>query len=112
MFTQVVCYLQGVLSTAPINCRFKDRQEDKVIRSPSCEVKKKNLLTSKKFVVQIKQLQKKSVIIQSFRGKKLPKILEIRPIREKTISKKKYIWTSKQFVVQMVLKFYYFIITI
>ena len=29
------------------------------------------------------------MIIQSFRGKKLPKILEIRPIREKTISKKK-----------------------
>ena len=45
-----------------------------------------NILTSKKFVVQIKQLQKKSVIIQSFRSKKLPKIIEIQQIREKTTS--------------------------
>ena len=36
------------------------------------------------FVAQIKQLQIKSVITQSFRNKKLPKILEIRQIREKT----------------------------
>ena len=46
-FIQVVFYLQGVLSLAPINWRFKDRQKDrqrdrqtdrptdKVIRSPS-----------------------------------------------------------------------------
>ena len=60
-----------------------------VIRSPSCEVFKIcffNILTRKKIVVQIKGRQKKSVIIQSFRSKKLKKILEIRQIREKTTS--------------------------
>ena len=60
--------------------RQTDRPMYKVIRSPSCEVPKKcffNILTSKKLVVQIKQLAKKLVIIHSFRSKKLPKILEI-----------------------------------
>ena len=77
-----VSHLQGVLSLAPINWRFKDRQTDrqtdnwrtKTIDLRAVRFLKKcffNILTSKKFVVQIKLLQKKSMIIQIFRSKKL-----------------------------------------
>ena len=80
-------HLEGVLSLAPVNWWFKDRQidrriMDKTTRSSSCEVKKKTHFNKQKFVVQIKHAKFKGVIIQSFRSKKLPKILQIRPIRD------------------------------
>ena len=66
--------------------RQTDRQTDR--RTKSLDLRAEWLLkkcfffilTSKKFAVQIKHAQSKCVIIQSFRSKKLPKILEIQAL--------------------------------